>query len=200
MLVPSRKAGPRAKHTADLPTIPYGTKIAGTAIGVGHCLSYRFYLQDVKRIAGIVHQDMKTHLDKKVAERQERKLKKIRVAKRELKIEYHKARLGTCRLDRRPLHEKRESSSFCCSCTILTSSAGIAHYEALDANGGYESSEMGGFSYEMRQIHHIKLCEELDCYRCDRMKVKWAKYGMDYKAEMYRDWDYWDDWDDWDDY
>ncbi|KAK5713850.1 hypothetical protein LTR17_017425 [Elasticomyces elasticus] len=169
MLIAARKPGPRAKHT-NLPLIPYCTKSTGTAIGVGKCISYRFYINDVKMIARIVHGDVKARMAKKTAERQERKNKKVRVTKRELKIEKYKDIVGITRNEKKMARCQKR----------------LQHYEALDANGGYESDAVSEFDYDERRVHHVKMCKLLDCDRCENMKVDWKKYDMEYMSYEYK--------------
>lgn len=88
MLLKSRKPGPRTKPL-DLPTIPYGTLRTGKPYLNGMCLSYRFYRKDVEAIATIVHGDFKSHMEKKFEERFDRKWKRSRNARREMKIRKH---------------------------------------------------------------------------------------------------------------
>ncbi|KAK5724828.1 hypothetical protein LTR15_004877 [Elasticomyces elasticus] len=169
MLIPTRTPGPRAKHT-DLPAISYATKKTGTAIGVGMCTSYRFYVKDVKRIAELVHGDVKARMDKKTAERQQRKNKKVRANKLELKIEKYKDIAKNTKKDKKRARAHKR----------------IKRYEALDADGGYQSDAVSEFDRSERRTNHLKLCKTLDCYRCENMKVDWKKYDMEYKSYEYR--------------
>ncbi|TKA72701.1 hypothetical protein B0A55_06487 [Friedmanniomyces simplex] len=166
MLIPTRKPGPRAKHT-NLPLIPYGTKKSGTALGIGHCISYRFYRKDVERIARLVHGDVKGHLKKKRKERKDRKLLKVRRAKLELKIERH-SELAQNAYDKAARDEHRQC---------------LEHYQKLDADGDYASDAVSELSYRERRTNHKKLCTMLDCERCKNTNIDWAKWGMEYRND-----------------
>ncbi|KAK5701552.1 hypothetical protein LTR97_004367 [Elasticomyces elasticus] len=168
MLVPTRKPGPRAKHT-NLPVIPYGTKKSGTAMGVGHCVSYRFYRKDVRRIAQLVHGDFAARMAAKRKERLIRKRKKVRQNKRELKIKRYSYLAAEY-----PDFEKR-----------------LQQYKNLDVDGDYDSDAISNFSPDERMDNHAKLCKKLDCERCEHEKVNWGKYGMEHMYELMYDDYYW---------
>ena len=106
MLIPTRKPGPRAKHT-DLPKIPYYTQKAGTAIILGHCVSYRFYERDVARIARLVHGDVDAHMEEKRTARRERQQKRRRYTKQELKIRHHRDSLANATTKEDEQHHKQ---------------------------------------------------------------------------------------------
>ncbi|KAK4958451.1 hypothetical protein LTR10_004879 [Elasticomyces elasticus] len=168
MLVPTRKPGPRAKHT-NLPLIPYGTRKTGNALSLGSCISYRFYRKDVERIAKIVHEDVQAHMAKKRKERKDRKRIKVRQNKRALKIEKYQGIVDNTDNDARWERARKR----------------LQHYKDLDADGGYESEAISHFNYDDRYDNHAKMCKKLDCYHCEHKKVDWAKYGMDYKDEWF---------------
>lgn len=88
MLIKARKPGPRAKHT-DLPTITHGTVMGGMGYGVGGSVSYRFFVEDVRRIAQLVHGDVRAHMGKKFHEQWVRRHTKMKRVWIELKTRYH---------------------------------------------------------------------------------------------------------------
>ena len=88
MLITTRKPGPRAKKI-DLPNIHYGTVRTGTPLSIGMTISYRFYEDQVKSIAKIVHGDVDEHMKAKRRQNSERRAKKRRQVHRELKVRHH---------------------------------------------------------------------------------------------------------------
>ena len=88
MLIKTRKPGPRAKKV-ELPNIHYGTIRCGTPLSIGMTVSYRFYENDVKMIAKIVHGDIDKHMSAKQERLDLQRLKKRRAVHRELKIRHH---------------------------------------------------------------------------------------------------------------
>ncbi|KAK5699377.1 hypothetical protein LTR17_023307 [Elasticomyces elasticus] len=169
MLVPTRTPGPRAKHT-NLPLIPYGTKKSGTALGIGNCISYHFYLKDVKRIANLVHKDLAAHLQKKRHARIARKREKVLPNMVEMK-------LRELRDAYRESYKWRNLDYF---------GKRIEHYESIDLeaeDAGDAVSDIDGEDYWGGD--HELVCIELDCRRCRDDKVDWAKYGMEHRYDVF---------------
>lgn len=107
MLLKSRKPGPRAKHV-NLRVITYGTQHGGNAISVGSCISYKFFAQDVEKIADMVHGDAHAHMVIKRQERMERKLKRVRRNERATKIRVHTDSLhGLVSVAKKKYHQER---------------------------------------------------------------------------------------------
>jgi len=81
MLLKSRIPGPRSKHK-DLPEIDYGTVRVGRGYGLGMCVSYRFFKEDVEMISDLVHGDIDDHMEakrKKTAARQDKQFRKLHI-------------------------------------------------------------------------------------------------------------------------
>ncbi|KAK5728001.1 hypothetical protein LTR17_012308 [Elasticomyces elasticus] len=178
MLLPSRTAGPHAQ-TIDLPLIIYGTKKCGTAVGLGKCISYRFYLKDVERIAHLVHENLEAHMAKKKQARLVRKYKKALPALLRMKIQH--LRVGRS-------HEHKRKWWY---------TDRIEHFEgiqaqsisALDIDDVMKDINIGHLD-EYWGENHETVCVELNCERCASDKAERWQIDKDAKdaMRMYRRW------------
>lgn len=57
-------------------------------------ISYRFYREDVEKLATAAHGDVAAHMEAKKKERHERNIKRRDVEHRKLKTRYHEDKLG----------------------------------------------------------------------------------------------------------
>ena len=94
MLLKSRTPGPRAKHT-NLPTILYGSAYIPKGFRMGWQLTHRFFRQDVKMIAQLVHGDVSAHLTQKAEKLAALKLTRLRKLHVELKTRHHTDQIAT---------------------------------------------------------------------------------------------------------
>ncbi|KAK5704178.1 hypothetical protein LTR97_003191 [Elasticomyces elasticus] len=160
MLVSTRPHGPRAQHT-NLPRIPYGTTRCGTYIALGTCISYRFYLRDVKRIAELVHPDLDAHLAKRNDARVARKCRKALPHLVEMQIKQLKTSAAQYKRSsrREPFLER------------------IKYYKAMDVDKVDHVQAVKEISpsdlNEYTGKDHKKVCIELDCEYCeDEMQMR----------------------------
>ncbi|KAK5725612.1 hypothetical protein LTR15_003802 [Elasticomyces elasticus] len=160
MLVSTRPHGPRAQHT-NLPRIPYGTTRCGTYIALGTCISYRFYLRDVKRIAELVHPDLDAHLAKRNDARVARKCRKALPHLVEMQIKQLKTSAAQYKRSsrREPFLER------------------IKYYKAMDVDKVDHVQAVKEISpsdlNEYTGKDHKKVCIELDCEHCeDEMQMR----------------------------
>ncbi|KAK3628001.1 hypothetical protein LTR56_018864 [Elasticomyces elasticus] len=160
MLVSTRPHGPRARHT-NLPRIPYGTTRCGTYIALGTCISYRFYLRDVKRIAELVHPDLDAHLAKRNDARVARKYRKALPHLVEMQIKQLKTSAAQYKRSsrREPFLER------------------IKYYKAMDVDKVDHVQAVKEISpsdlNEYTGKDHKKVCVELDCEHCeDEMQMR----------------------------
>jgi len=112
MLIASRKPGPRAKYT-NRPTIPYYTRKSGTPILLGRCISYRFFKRDVKRIACLVHGNVKTHMSRLRKERVEREQNRKCHTRRALKMRYHAESSAQATTREEKQYHQQRTSALC---------------------------------------------------------------------------------------
>ncbi|GAB7326160.1 hypothetical protein MBLNU13_g10166t1 [Cladosporium sp. NU13] len=107
MLMKSRKPGPRAKFT-DLPAIPYGSEYKALGFPVFKTITvFYFRLEDLRRIADLVHGDWIKHMSLKRVERAARQERTRTKRVRKFIIEYHERELETSKGKVAKRHQKR---------------------------------------------------------------------------------------------
>ena len=107
MLMKSRKPRPRAKFT-DLPAIPYGSEYKALGFPVFKTITvFYFRLEDLRRIADLVHGDWDKHMSLKRVERAARQQRARTKRVRKFVVEYHERELETSKGKVAKRHQKR---------------------------------------------------------------------------------------------